>query len=1372
MQPEVSSEFVTRSLSAQIKSSQFQRRIVHGGKRIGRFGGALRRNLDDQKHKPLSFPPTQASARCKMTMSLLALPLPERTRELPDLAFREPWTRAKVMSSCRLSVGGSVLDDLCTSREVVDIPEKISFSSTRGGVARLTSQTGVNHPSWCETFSIGAIEQQLIRQHENLCLEEVFCVDFLPKFQKLPSLDILLTRLKTLTVSDPLLTLMAVSEPCILRDCVPWEDTVAAGANTGKANVKEQFLTESLADKEGLLLDVVLEFHVQSPARLSLYSTLKNITSVVPEIVLESSTSLEYLRMDTAASVQMRVELYDMPSELTSRDLAVESPVLSSPPVCLILLPNLELDVPLRPPCPPCLPQPRTSCLQLQKETLSPEDCLDLLHDGGRAAMEGIWKAEKHHHSVLDLLLAEPQKCHRAKHYPPLLEAAKLMDIKRFIEVHRDLEIEHLILNFHPDLGVEKTPPVEQIHTDSALAPVEDFSVLSVRQVDYILTESSDESEYIKQPKKGVEDLDKDLDDMTDSAKVSLTVRPKSLNILNIPRAHRTESSPVGGSERRNTTQLARACGTGTPNRNAAWTPRKDLDPLHTFMILRSQQWHKSVNQERPTEPAPRQKLEPNQKPVCTISGRDRAGAKDICNATAAKDRGSSHVIAVQASESQRQAYQELRAVTMSCLSNSNSYALGSQTDFHSLSSDQTLFLLRQQEKELSTCLMQGEPSEKGITIHKELSLVHVLVTARDLLLTCDLSAAVDYLDEARTADVGGCLNSLWTRLRVVQYLSWRSREPNPKAAQLEQEMKAWWLRNRSQTPSPKVLVILAMDTDCVRAEVYDTLSHITGVPPSFLYPEEGNRKLDGQRVSKSLQESWCTVVSSSHIGPSFPWDCLSLVVEYNSSESSAWATVCREMGISHMTFQTIIPIVDPTQADCAVELKIAFVLLGAGSLCRSKELLQILQSTYGMSLLERSLQPSPQMLGGQDGHSVVTVDESTAIFTQELEALRIDEITENVVQRLTALSLQYSHCWVLLLCPEKLSSGYNCTSEVFRNLPQIYLQLSWFGEKMKDMDVKVLFVTGMADLARCMHDIARHTLMTCSRDPITWLDRDWLSVLPSQEEKWLTHFPSISPLVAQLMLSRAPGFHWLLTAPLPDLRRLLPEVPEKVIKLFSEAAAFFPAIMCQSPDPPSRFFLSPGDLGREDELLSPLCPADFGAYDASSSLSVKDEAVALELGLGRGSGAATDLDGRFLTSRDSCMAQEPKESRMKYTARLQQISWPFTDPHPHGLSVEDPFRMAAETAHNSLLPKYSQELFLPCPTGPQWRASTSLGNTTNDITVHWKGCFNRGVEGKRNAERMEKEDVTEVIPHAAKRKLTYERIPGRGDGQTRLMFS
>lgn len=44
--------------------------------------------------------------------------------------------------------------------------------------------------------------------------------------------------------------------------------------------------------------------------------------------------------------------------------------------------------------------------------------------------------------------------------------------------------------------------------------------------------------------------------------------------------------------------------------------------------------------------------------------------------------------------------------------------------------------------------------------------------------------------------------------------------------------------------------------------------------------------------------------------------------------------------------------------------------------------------------------------------------------------------------------------------------------------------------------------------------------------------------------------FPCVSPLVAQIMLRRAPSLPWLLGASLTELQQLLPEVPQKVIKV------------------------------------------------------------------------------------------------------------------------------------------------------------------------------------------------------------------------------
>lgn len=57
-------------------------------------------------------------------------------------------------------------------------------------------------------------------------------------------------------------------------------------------------------------------------------------------------------------------------------------------------------------------------------------------------------------------------------------------------------------------------------------------------------------------------------------------------------------------------------------------------------------------------------------------------------------------------------------------------------------------------------------------------------------------------------------------------------------------------------------------------------------------------------------------------------------------------------------------------------------------------------------------------------------------------------------------------------------------------------------------------------------------------------------ALLLLQEEMCLSQFPSVNPLVGQLMLRRAPSLQWLLGASLSQLIELLPEVPHKVLKV------------------------------------------------------------------------------------------------------------------------------------------------------------------------------------------------------------------------------
>ncbi|XP_040217290.1 protein shortage in chiasmata 1 ortholog-like isoform X2 [Rana temporaria] len=92
---------------------------------------------------------------------------------------------------------------------------------------------------------------------------------------------------------------------------------------------------------------------------------------------------------------------------------------------------------------------------------------------------------------------------------------------------------------------------------------------------------------------------------------------------------------------------------------------------------------------------------------------------------------------------------------------------------------------------------------------------------------------------------------------------------------------------------------------------------------------------------------------------------------------------------------------------------------------------------------------------------------------------------------------------------------------------------------------------------------------MMSASDPCKWLNKSWLSILISEEERVLLSFPSINPLVAQSMLSRGSSLQWLLLATNDQLKELFPEVPSKVLKHFSDITALnklSTSATCQRP--------------------------------------------------------------------------------------------------------------------------------------------------------------------------------------------------------------
>ncbi|XP_038661506.1 uncharacterized protein LOC119970640 [Scyliorhinus canicula] len=174
----------------------------------------------------------------------------------------------------------------------------------------------------------------------------------------------------------------------------------------------------------------------------------------------------------------------------------------------------------------------------------------------------------------------------------------------------------------------------------------------------------------------------------------------------------------------------------------------------------------------------------------------------------------------------------------------------------------------------------------------------------------------------------------------------------------------------------------------------------------------------------------------------------------------------------------------------------------------------------------------------------------------EDIEELTTEKASDFIIRRLTTLALQYNCCWLIFYPKQDLSSQYCFNGRVFHNLTLIYAALVPFVMKSEEIEVKVVITPGIIETTQVVRQIADFTLLSSNQDPFTWLDRSWLSTLPSEDEKQLLNFPSLNSLVAQLMLKKAPSMAWLLSATVNELQDVLPEVPGKALKLFSEITA------------------------------------------------------------------------------------------------------------------------------------------------------------------------------------------------------------------------
>ncbi|XP_071339672.1 protein shortage in chiasmata 1 ortholog isoform X2 [Trachinotus anak] len=1232
----------------------------------------------------------EVTTSLKVTMSLLALPTPYFTGshdlyphsgKLPEVTYRTPWIRGKVISTCKLFVSGSVLDDLGgTEKQPASSPERFNVTlSDSVEVIPSSNPDSLTDPDKDEYFCIlkesqthDPCQESFFKwtsdqmnpgndSNDLLLPEELMAADYLPQFKRhLPTLKAKLSRLKTLPVADPLLSSTGdiVSEDTIFRHCASYEKTPDVCNTQTCANIHEEFVKESIMKEESLLLPVIVDTLKLTTENCTSFSSICGHMNVAPELLDEQLPVLDVLHQ--GASLSVDISQYDLPEEPSKECKMTRDLMDSDFKGCMRPPAEMELDLTLSPTLKISPTHLRLSTSDLEWEELSPLHRRSLVSGRAHKEMEmALWKAEKHPTFVVGFLLAEPETYEPPLNFQPLSEAIKVIKSEKqsfFSELQSQTRTGtpqvYLCSNrgFTESMRSEVPPTKEK--------KLEDFEKLSPEHVPLtvgsILTSPTNKTEllHLKKPETAAFHADAVTDDpvlqkeiLADTSPDTFLmnnfntnkkeVQPATLLFLKPAAATNTqdEISDVRVSEvaamssvRKNKTNAGRDdCKTEQSVHAPECTvssrlnirdshrglvtsrsPEKDLDPLSNFMILRSQQTAPvtAAAQSSACSPAPKveqktppSELQPTPEQIQRADGRPTYKSSAVSgNATREQEaagqskgqlishpvsqlnpqeRQDSRVIQVQATDSQQRAYCELLALSKPCLNSARQLGLNFPVlgDFCCLAPDQTYFLLKQQEKALCRAHAQStELIRDQELLFNQAALIHMLVTFKELLLKCDLSTALEYLSKAAEACTEQNLEQLVKRLQIILFLSQKNQESNLKLQELQQLLTAWLHSRKGHNNMEKFLVITSVDSDDSRSIIINSLSQVADTAVTAICPEENKTKLNGASVVSRVCDSVCVVVYEQHIGPDFPWNSFSLVVEYDHPGQSPWSAVCRERSITHLTFNTSISDTEEKTSWC-LEDNVPYVLFVTEGLLNCPLLLQTLESGFNINVLERSHCSSLQMLGGTHHYAVITVDESTAIIIQEQDELCQERASEGLVMRMSALSLQYNCCWLILHCRDIQGGGFS--SEAFSNLVLVYSSLVLFGMKFKDLDVKVLIVSEVLEIAQWISQICFHSLMSSDRELLSYLNRDWVTVMPSQvttsqnqtitektieekEEKCLLQFPCINPLVSQLMLRRAPSFRWLLRASLSQLKELLPEVPHKVLKLFSDTTSLY----------------------------------------------------------------------------------------------------------------------------------------------------------------------------------------------------------------------
>ncbi|NWW07401.1 SHOC1 protein, partial [Oreocharis arfaki] len=1013
----------------------------------------------------------------------------------------------------------------------------------------------------------------------DLCLEEEFVfIDNLENFhKKLPTLSILLSRLQFFLVKDPLLDSegQIFTAEKIFRECLTFQNEVKMEESQNELQgIKENFCTISIKDEEYFLLPVELEFSKSNNGRsdcvkIPSYLELKDVLNLSPVTVDDEDLCKQVIREDLKAEITYKIEI--------SKYCAIPQEVCSSISTSMLeFCESDEMEVPLTPPCSPQRSWVNFLCRGLQEEHISLSGNSILTAETSREFLESlVWQSEKYRDNMSSLLLVEHPAVNLVHQRHSLTELQKKLPVEVEAPVLGSL-VEGWWLRM--GLNPAAVEILEQLNMDgsnaNSLLPteVETFARFTSYQLEKLLSAERHQLEKVVNPDLSLQNqrqyfavsavssakihsTNTSVEDLTGGS-IRKIKTEEAICFLN--QEKKTPKPPESDGCKDVSSKLDSSYNSGKPASLALaskWA--NDDSDLNNFIMMRSK--HTVTQREEKYYVDRPEKVVQHEEQHMHVHKEDDSVCETVKTEEKTQENEDSITVDIQASESQCQAYCLLEEAAIPVLKDlTHLGVLASVTwSFDSVKFDHTRFFLKQQEKVICDNFKQGKIDEKEIMLFRHAALVHLLVTVRDLLLTCGLDTALGYLSKAKDIYkniLESCLNNIWRQLKIVQYSSQKKHETHPKITALQREVLNW-MKSYGEKHSVKILIITRMDSEREKAAFIHPLSTIeAGLKAVDLNSEKKGSPLGCKEIISNRYS--CVIVHNQQIGADFPWTHFSLVMEYDYSENSGWKNLCKNLNVTYMTFKTALP--ETIQmgnhgGSFLLEVQIPYVFLTTEGLLNMPDFLQLFESKYSITFIERSSSYSLRLFGSVDRYVVLTIDECTAIFLQSMEELSYEDSCDTVISRLMALSLQYTCCWIIFYSRERLSLEYSLKGNTLLNLVLIYATLIGLTHKSEDFEVKVVLTPGIEETALVIRQIADNILIASNISPHEWLDKSWLSVLPSETEKCLLTFPCINPLVGQFMLKKGSSLNRLFLASFDQLQELLPEVPKKVLKHFSD---------------------------------------------------------------------------------------------------------------------------------------------------------------------------------------------------------------------------